>query len=550
MTRIGPDEAFPVLTPAQIDALRSYGIEEEFTDGAILFEEGDQVFDFFVVLEGAIDILQHAGAEGDKPVQITRHMPGEFTGDTDMLSTRAAVIYAQAVGKTKVIRITPQKLQRVVVENSELSDLILRTFLIRRTALTASQLSPVKVIGSRFSQDTFRIKEFLSKNGQPYMWVDIDADEGVYQILESFGVKPDETPIILYRNRNVYKNPPNEAIATGLGFNVLDQEVNDVLVIGAGPAGLAASVYAASEGLKVTAIDAEGPGGQAGTSSKIENYLGFPTGISGRDLAERAYMQAQKFGANIATPVCAKSLTCRFPLYEVEVSGDRKIITRSVVIASGAKYRKLPLDNLTQYEGRGIFYGATAMEAQLCTQQDVIVVGGGNSAGQAAVFLSKHARKVNIFIRSKDLSHSMSRYLIRRIEETPNIELHCHTEITELSGADGKLKQVTCRNRQSGESWVMDVPNLFIFIGAKPNTDWLDQAIATDEKGFVKTGHDLSEEELADWPLDRQPALFETSRPRIYAVGDVRSSSTKRVASAVGEGSIVVQFIHRALAEE
>jgi thioredoxin reductase (NADPH) len=546
MTRIGPDEAFPILTEAQIEALRSYGSEEEFADGAILFEEGDKVFDFFVVLEGAIDILQHAD---ETPVRITRHMPGEFTGDTDMLSTRAAVIYAQAVGKTRVIRITPDKLQRVVVENSELSDLILRTFLIRRTALSASKLSPVKVIGSRFSQDTFRIKEFLSKNGQPYMWLDIDADEGVYLILEKFGVKPDETPIILYRNRDVFKNPANEAIATGLGFNVLDEEVNDVLVIGAGPAGLAASVYAASEGLKVTTIDSEGPGGQAGTSSKIENYLGFPTGISGRELAERAYMQAQKFGANIATPREAKALACRYPLYEVEVSGDRKIITRSIVIATGAKYRKLPLENLTEYEGRGIYYGATAMEAQLCSQQDVIVVGGGNSAGQAAVFLSKHARQVHILIRSKDLSHSMSRYLIRRIEETPNIELHCHTEITELIGEEGKLKQVACRNRQTGESWIFDIPNLFVFIGADPNTKWLDNAIALDEKGFVKTGRDLTEEELQDWPLEREPTLFETSRPRIYAVGDVRSKSTKRVASAVGEGSIVVQFIHRALAE-
>lgn len=542
---------FPSLTEAQIQIFRQYGATEEaVAAGQVLIEEGDLQFDFYIVLSGAITIVQSAGPDTWRT--IVTHRPGHFVGDQHTLSNRAAVISARALEPSTVLRLAPAQLKRVIVENSALSDLVLKAFLNRRLRLIKGNLSSNRIIGSRYSQDTFRIIEFLTKNSQPFVWQDIEADPELLETLEHFGVSVEDTPVLLCRGNIIHRNPSNDELATGLGFNaLLKQDVVDMAVVGAGPAGLAASVYGASEGLEVTTIDAIGPGGQAATSSKIENYLGFPMGISGQELAQNAFLQAEKFGATIAVAQRVVKLHCHDgPAYALETHTGERILAKSVVIASGVNYKRLDLPRLKEFENRGIYYGATAMEARLCQDQVVVVVGGGNSAGQAAVYLANTCNHVYVVIRGASLSASMSRYLIRRIEETPNISLLCHTEVTELHG-EQMLQAVTLSNRQEQSERRLDTGSVFLMIGASPNTDWLKDCVALDDKGFVKTGTSLTPEDLqqASWPLKRLPTLFETSKPRVYAVGDVRSTSTKRVASAVGEGSVVVQFIHQALAD-
>ena len=538
----------PRLTPEQLRRLEPYGTRERVPKDDILFDEGDTNIDFFVVLSGAIEIRQYA-AEGFHPV--TRPGAGHFIGDPSTLTGRAAVVQARAAEDSEILRVPPDRFRRIVVEDSELSDRFLRTFLVRRSYLIEQGHASIKVIGSRFSADTHRLREFLTRNNQPFIFLDIERDPGVAALLEGFGVSPAETPILLHRDREIYKNPSDEKVAHHLGFDaVATGDLCDVVVVGSGPAGLAASVYAASEGLSVTAIDTTAPGGQAGTSSKIENYLGFPTGISGADLAARAAMQAVKFGARMANPVRAVKLAREGANYAVEFADGRSIRGRSVVIATGARYRRLDVHGAERFEGCGIYYGATAMESELCVGCDVVVVGGGNSAGQGAVFLSKGAREVHIVIRRDDLSGTMSRYLIRRIEEIPNIRLHPRSEVTGLIG-DDHLAGVEITTKGELAPLRLEAPHLFLFLGALPCTDWLRGTMVMDDEGFVRTGADLSPEELArsEWTGDRPPTLYEASLPRVYAVGDARSGSVKRVASAVGEGSIVVQFIHRALSE-
>ena len=541
-------DLFPRLTDAQFRRLEAYGARERSHEGDLLFDEGDVNIDFFAVLSGAVEVLQY---QAERMELITRADAGHFIGDPSTLTGRAAVVQARVAEDSEILRVPRDRFRRVVVEDSELSDLFLRTFLIRRARLIEQGFGSIKVIGSRFSGDTHRLRDFLIKNNLPFLFLDIENDPGVAALLEQFGVRPEETPIILHRDKDIYKNPTNEKVAHHLGFDVVaTEDLCDVVVVGSGPAGLAASVYAASEGLAVTAIDTNAPGGQAGTSSKIENYLGFPTGISGADLASRAAMQAHKFGARMANPVRAVKLESEGPNYRVEFADGRAVRGRSVVIATGARYRRLDVPGADRFEGSGIYYGATAMESELCVGCDVVVVGGGNSAGQGAVYLAKGARSVHIVIRRDDLADTMSRYLIRRIEETPNIHLHPRSEVTSVSGAD-HLEQLEVTTKGRAEPLRLDVPHLFLFLGALPCTDWLRGTLAMDDNGFVRTGTDLAPEELAgtDWPGDRPPTLFETNLPRVYAVGDARSGSVKRVASAVGEGSIVVQFIHRALAE-
>ncbi len=538
----------PKLTPEQIARLEPFGAREALPRGAVLFDEGDFDIDFFVILSGQVDIRQYT-PEGFR--SIVKEGPGEFVGDTSTLSGRAAVVQAVADEDSEVLRIAPAKLRRVVVEDSELSDRILRTFLVRRSFLIESGHSAIKVIGSRYSPDTHRLRSFLTRNDLPFSFLDLEDDPAVAALLEQFGVGVEETPILMHRDRDIYRNPRVEDVAHCLGLDVIESDdVRDVLVVGSGPAGLAASVYAASEGLSVMAIDTDAPGGQAGTSSKIENYLGFPTGISGTELAARAAVQAQKFGTRMASPVRAERLSKDGANYRITFADGRSARGRAVVIATGARYRRLDVPGAEKYEGCGIYYGATAMESELCTGCDVVVVGGGNSAGQGAVYLAKGARNVHIVIRRDDLSETMSRYLIRRIDETPNIHLHPRSEITALSGEDC-LKGVEISARGQAAPLRLEARHMFLFLGALPCTDWLQGAVVMDEKGFVKTGADLSPEELAraGWPGHRGPTLFETSLPRVYAVGDARSGSVKRVASAVGEGSIAVQFIHRALGE-
>jgi thioredoxin reductase (NADPH) len=538
----------PRLTPEQIRRLGPYGTLEKMPKGSMLFDEGDKEIDFFVVISGMVEIRQYV-AEGY--LSIVKKGPGEFIGDISTLTGRAAVVQAIADDDLEILRIPPAQLHRVVIEDSELSDRFLRTFLTRRSFLIEAGHASIKIIGSRFSRDTHRLRSFLTRNNQPFTFLDLEKDPGVAALLEHFEVGVHDTPILMHRDRCIYKNPPDEKVARYLGLDTIaTDDLCDVVVIGSGPAGLAASVYAASEGLEVTTIDTSAPGGQAGTSSKIENYLGFPTGISGADLAARATVQAQKFGTKMANPVRAVELARDGLNYRVAFADGRAVRGRSVVIATGARYRRLDVPGFERFEGSGIFYGATAMESELCVGWDVVVVGGGNSAGQGAVYLAKGARTVHIVIRRDDLTKTMSRYLIRRIEETPNIHLHPRSEVTAVLG-DEALSGVEITTQGEPGPLRLKTGHLFLFLGALPCTDWLRGTVVMDDKGFIKTGADLSPDELAHsgWPDPHPPTLFETNLPRVYSVGDARSGSVKRVASAVGEGVMAVHLVHEYMKE-
>jgi thioredoxin reductase (NADPH) len=427
----------------------------------------------------------------------------------------------------------------------------MRAFILRRVELVAAGVGDVALIGSMNSAGTHRIKEFLTRNGHPYSYLDLENNPDVQNLLDNFKIPTSEIPVVICRGQAVLKNPTNQQLADCLGFNpTIDQtQIRDLIIIGAGPSGLAAAVYGASEGLDILLLETSSPGGQAGSSSKIENYLGFPTGISGQELAGRAFVQAQKFGAQ-ALIAKATRLNCDRKPYLVELENRSQIPTRAMVIATGVGYRRLTLKNLSHFEGAGVFYGATFVEAQLCGGEELIVVGGGNSAGQAAVYLAGTAKSVHVLVRSAGLAESMSRYLIRRIEETPNITLHGHTEIVALEG-DDHLELVRWKDNQTGQIEEHNIRYVFVMTGADPNTGWLDGCIALDNKGFIKTGSELSPEDLSAsrWPLARPPYLLETSLPGVFAVGDVRSGSVKRVASAVGEGSIAISFVHQVLRE-
>jgi thioredoxin reductase (NADPH) len=439
----------------------------------------------------------------------------------------------------------------LIQTDAELGEILMRAFILRRVELIAAGVGDVVLIGSTYSASTLRIKEFLMRNGQPYSYMDLERDPDVQNLVDSFQISASEIPVLICRGQLVLRNPSNQEIADCLGFNEsIDQtHVRDLIIIGAGPSGLAAAVYGASEGLDVMVLETGSPGGQAGSSSKIENYLGFPTGIAGQDLAARAYIQAQKFGADILIAKATR-LICDHKPYVVEVENGARIPARTIVIATGAEYRRPPCKNLSRFEGAGVYYGATFVEAQLCGGEEVIVVGGGNSAGQAAVFLAETTKRVHMLIRSAGLAESMSRYLIRRIEETATIVLRPYTEIVAVEGGD-HLEFVRWRNSQTGQTEKHEISHLFVMTGADPNTRWLNGCVALDDKGFIKTGLDLSPENLSAvvWPLTRQPYLLETSLPAVFAVGDVRGGSIKRVASAVGEGSIAISFVHKALQE-
>ena len=533
---------FPLLGDYLIEKLKQHGKIERVEVGTILIEAGAKHFDCFVVLSGRVGIYDPYNDDR----QVTEHGPGQFTGDSDMLSQRASIIRAEMVEAGEVLRICEEELRRIIRTLPEASDILLKAFLLRRAHLIAEGGFGARIIGSRYSPDTFRIREFFSRNHLPYTWLDVENDPQAAALLEHFQIQPEDTPIVLTRNQLLLKNPPLEAIASCYGISDHSSQLEyDVVVVGAGPAGLAASVYAASEGLSVLTVDSVGPGGQAGTSSKIENYLGFPTGISGQELAIRAYTQVQKFGGTIAIPRRVTRLACnRRGIFALIFSDGEEIHTRSLVIATGARYRKLNLPELPDYEGKGIYYGATAMEAQTCSNEEIVLVGSGNSAGQGVTFLSRVARKVHLLVRGADLAHSMSKYLINRIEQTPNIEVHFNTQITGLRGS-GHLESITCQ-QDDGTPFDINTQHVFCMIGALPCTDWIEGCVALDAKGFVLTGSQLTREQLeqSGWPLERRPVMLETSKPGIYAVGDVRSESTKRVASAVGEGSMSISFVH------
>jgi thioredoxin reductase (NADPH) len=514
--------------------------------GEVLVEQGDSTVPFFVVVSGEIEIVRPSGAA---ETLITIHGPGEFTGEVNMLSGRRTLVRMRVTKPGKVIELDRQHMMALIQTDAELGEILTRAFILRRVELIAAGVGDIVLVGSTNSASTLRIKEFLMRNGHPYSYIDLDRDPDVQKLLDSFQVSASEIPVMICRGQVVLKNPSNQQIASCLGFNEsVDQtKVRDLVVIGAGPSGLAAAVYGASEGLDVLLLETSSPGGQAGSSSRIENYLGFPTGISGQKLAGRAYIQAQKFGAHMLIAKATR-LTCDRKPYVIEVESGVRISARTVVIATGAQYRKLPLEKMSRFEGAGVYYGATFVEAQLCgREEEVIVVGGGNSAGQAAVFLAQMTKRVHMLIRSSGLAESMSRYLIRRIEESPNIVLRTHTEIVALEGGE-HVESVRWQNNQTGQTEEHKIRHVFVMTGAAPNTGWLDGCIALDSKGFIKTGPDLSQEN-SRWPLARQPYLLETSLPGIFAVGDVRGGSIKRVASAVGEGSTAISLVHKVLQE-
>jgi thioredoxin reductase (NADPH) len=545
VTAASPDHMFPTLTPAQIARVGAHGHTRPIQGGDVLVEPGQQATRFFVVTAGRLEIVAASSAD---PVAILRQ--GQFTGEVNMLSGRPGLVRIHVTEAGTVIEVDRQQLLGLVQTDSELSEILLRAFILRRVEIIARGISDVVLVGSSHSPGTLRVKEFLTRNGHPYAYIDLDRDSGVQELLDRFHVGVEDVPVLICRGKTALRNPSNQQIASCLGFNeaIDPAHVRDLVIVGAGPSGLAAAVYGASEGLDVLVLEADSPGGQAGSSSKIENYLGFPTGISGQELAARAYTQAQKFGAHVMIAKGAQQLTCDRKPYAIEIEGGVRVLTRAVIIATGAEYRRIQLENLQRFDGVGIYYGATFVEAQLCGGEEVIVVGGGNSAGQAAVFLSQTARQVHLLVRSGGLAESMSRYLVRRIEESTNITLRTHTEITALEGRD-HLERVQWRDNQTGNTETLGISHVFVMTGAAPNTRWLGGCVMLDAKAFIKTGPDLSPDDLhaAQWPLSRNPHLLETSLPGVFAVGDVRSGNTKRVASAVGEGSIAIALVHQVL---
>jgi thioredoxin reductase (NADPH) len=542
------DQIFPTLTAAQIARVTGHGHTRQIKEGEVLLEVGDQLR-FFVVLGGKIDIVS---VSGSTEALIVTLQPGQFTGEANMLSGRRGFTRIRAGADSEVIEVEREQLLSLVQTDSELSEILMRAFILRRVELIAHQVGDAVLVGSNHSASTLRIKEFLTRNGYPHAYVDLDRDADVQHLLDRFHVGVTEIPVVICRGQLVLRNPSNRQIADCLGFNeAIDRtHVRDLVVIGAGPSGLAAAVYGASEGLDVLVLESTAPGGQAGSSSKIENYLGFPTGISGQELAGRAYTQAQKFGAQILIAKCAKRLACDRKPYAIELDDGERAPARAVIIATGAVYRRLSIDNASQFEGAGVYYGATFVESQLCCDEEVIVVGGGNSAGQAAAFLAQTSKCVHMLVRSDGLAASMSRYLIRRIEENPVINLRKCTEIVSLEGNE-HLERVTWRDNRAGKIEMRNIRHIFVMTGAVPNTAWLGGCVLLDAKGFIKTGTDLSRDDLmtAHWPLTRSPHLLETSLPGVFAVGDVRAGNIKRVASAVGEGSIAVASVHHVLRE-
>ena len=545
------NEAFPELTPAQLARIESHGRRRRLAQGEVVGEPGQPVTKIFVVVSGQLDAVTPLQAS---TVDMPRFTPGMFTGERSILSGGRFLGRISATVPSDVIEVERDELLKVIQTDTELSDIFLRAFILRRLQLIDRGYGDVVVLGSEHCSGTLHIREFLTRNGHPYRQRDLDTDPESQELLDHFHLSAQDIPVVICRGTTVLKNPTIQQLADCLGLNpTLDRtQIWDVVIIGAGPAGLGAAVYAASEGLNALIVEANAPGGQAGTSSKIENYLGFPLGISGQELASRAYDQAQKFGARVLIAKSAVRLACdRKPFRVLLDGGDGDaLLARAVIIATGVEYRKLAIDTLHRFENAGVYYAATQMERWMCADEEVAVVGGANSAGQAAVFLAERAKRVHMLIRSDALSGTMSRYLISRIDAHPRIEQHTRTEIVGLQG-NGHLERVSWRTGRGGPVETHNIRHVFTMTGAEPSTKWMAGCVALDGKGFVKTGPALTADELinAKWPLRRQPYLLETSIPGVLAVGDVRSGSTKRVASAVGEGSIAIATVHQVLAE-
>jgi thioredoxin reductase (NADPH) len=539
--------AFPTLDEGQIARLSSCtaAVCRSYEDGQTLFAVGDRDLKFFVVKLGEVEIFDHSG---DEPKQLVVHRQGQFTGDITHLTGGRAVVSAVARGRCEVVQVSGDALRRLLNQCPDLSDIILQAFIARRQLLRQSpEFTGLRVIGSRYSTDTFRVRDFLAKNRVLFTWVDLETDPHVERLLQEFGLTAVDTPVVACGHRVMLRNPSNRQLADAVGIRQpLDQTVYDLAVVGAGPAGLAAAVYGASEGLRTVVLEQTAPGGQAGSSMRIENYLGFATGITGSDLANAAMLQARKFNAHlsVSTSVTRLGFDRAYPILHLD--GGETVFAKCLLIATGAQYRRLGVEGCERYEGRGVYYAATPNEAQLCRGAPVILVGGGNSAGQAAVFLAGHARMVLLLLRGGDLYKSMSSYLAQRIERTANIEVLHHTTVRRMCG-DSYLAAVEIANDQTGEQRRVETPAVFSFIGAVPRTDWLPAEVERDAKGFVRTGPMLAQS--PHWTARRSPYLLETSRPGVFAAGDVRAGSVKRVASAVGEGAMAVQFVHEYLKE-
>ena len=543
-------QAFPLLTPAQIERIRPMGRSRTVHSGEILFQPNDTAVPFFVLLSGQMEIVQPT-LDGERVV--TTHNPGGFTGEMTMISGQRCLVRGRVTEPGEFIELSGDALRALVAKDAELSEILMRAFILRRLELVRQGYGNAILMGSRHSAQTLQLREFFSRNGHPYTYIDLDTDRTSQELLDRFEVKLAEVPVVICQGRTILRSPSIQQVADCLGFNVgIDNtHLRDLIIVGAGPAGLAAAVYAASEGLNVLMIEAQSPGGQAGSSSKIENYLGFPTGVSGLELAARATTQAQKFGANMMIARSVVRLHCDNRPYQVELDTGELLSTRAVVIATGAQYNKPRLANLDKFEGAGIYYGATYIESQWCEGEQVAVVGGANSAGQAAVFLSQTAHHVHMLVRAEELSGTMSRYLIQRLTENPCIEIHFNTEIVALEGGPS-LERVVWQDKKTGEISTHPIQHVFLMTGALPRTEWLRGCVALDDKGFILTGRDLDgagPDENTKWPLARVPQMLETSLPAVFAVGDARAGNVKRVASAVGEGAISVHMVHRALAD-
>ncbi len=537
------DQMFPKLNDAQMARVAAFGEQRQARPGEILFERGDAHHSVFVVLEGSIELVGISSA-GETVVAVLGS--GMFTGEVSQLSGRRSLVRCRAREASALLEIGRANLRRIMQTDAVLGEIFLRAFMLRRVYLISHSVGDAVLIGSSHSGDTLRLREFLTRNGHPHTYLDVERDPDIQTVLDHFEIRVADIPVLICRGDLVLRNPSNSEAAACFGLNagINEGEVYDLIVVGAGPSGLAAAVYGASEGLNVLVVESDAPGGQAGTSSRIENYLGFPAGISGQDLARRAFVQAERFGAQIAVARTARGLKCGRTPYTVELDDGGSVQGRSIIVAAGAQYRKLDLPNLAQFEGVGIYYGATQVEGQLCGGEEVAIVGGGNSAGQAAVFLAGITKHVYLLVRRPGLAETMSRYLISRIEASPAITLETRTEVVALEG-DEHLEHIRWRNAETGKTEIHEIRHLFLMTGANPNTSWLGGCLALDAQQFIRTGPDLG----GDWHLHRPPYLLETSVPGVFAVGDIRAGSFKRVAAAVGDGSMAVQFVHRVLTE-
>ncbi|HEY4028518.1 MAG TPA: FAD-dependent oxidoreductase [Candidatus Dormibacteraeota bacterium] len=540
--------AFPRLSAHQIEVLSAHGRRRRTQRGEVLCRQGDQACDFFVILDGKVAVVDEFGTD-ERLIRV--HGPGRFVGELGLLTGQAVFLTAVVREPGEVLVVPLDRLRALVTRDTQLGDVILRAFLIRRSLLVGLGAG-LRIVGSRYSPDARRLREFACRNRLPHRWIDLEDDRNAEALLRNLGVAPGETPVVIWRGREVLRNPSNAELAQLIGLRrPLDQTAGcDLVVVGAGPAGLAAAVYGASEGLVTVVVDAIAMGGQAGTSPRIENYLGFPSGISGAELMERAVIQARKFGARLSVPAGATALEQRDGQHVVRLEDGTALPSRTVLIATGARYRRPAVPRLEEFEGTSVFYAATQVEAQLCEGRPVAVAGGGNSAGQATLFLARHAARVHLMIRGDDLGRSMSRYLVDRIEQDPRVDVMRRTEVRELIG-DGSLEALVVEDNRTGERRRIEARALFVFIGAEPHARWLGDEVALDDHGFVLTGPDAARAGRGGQreDLDRPPYQLETSRPGVFAAGDVRSGSVKRVAAAVGEGSMVVRLVHQYLEE-